>query len=294
MDSRDLLTAAAGHAADFLDGLPERRVGPAETDPAALRAALGGPLPDGPEDPRAVLDALVAARRRPDGQPVAALLRLVLGGSLPAALAADWVASAWDQNARALVAAPAAAVAEEVVGSRWPSSSGLPATRRSRSPPAARWPTPRAWAPRATTSSSRPGGTSRREGLTGAPPIRLLANGDFHVTLGRAVRLLGLGDRRIVRIETDDEGGCGPTRCAPRSASGDADHRLRRRARSTAARSIPSTPCAIPPHEPGPGYTSTAPSACGPAPRPRTATWWPGSEGADSWAVDGHKWLNVP
>ena len=59
MYSRDLLTAAADHAAGFLDGLPERRVGPAEVDPAVLRAALGGPLPEGPSDPRAVLDALV-------------------------------------------------------------------------------------------------------------------------------------------------------------------------------------------------------------------------------------------
>ena len=129
MDSRDLLTAAAGHAADFLEGLPERRVGPAETDPAALRAALGGPLPEGPSDPRAVLDALVdgagpglMASQSPR------FFGFVFGGSLPAALAADWVASAWDQNACMYVAAPAAAVAEEVVGGWLAELLGLPAS----------------------------------------------------------------------------------------------------------------------------------------------------------------------
>ena len=61
MHSRDLLAAAADHATDFLEGLPDRHVGPAETDADALRAALGGPLPDEPRDPRAVLDELVDA-----------------------------------------------------------------------------------------------------------------------------------------------------------------------------------------------------------------------------------------
>ena len=135
MHSHELLTAAADHAATYLDGLPERRVRPAETDPDILRAALGGPLPENPSDPRAVLDALVAgagpglmASQSPR------YFGFVIGGALPAALAADWLASAWDQNAGlACRRRPAAAVVEEVAG-RVAARAARSARDRRRSP----------------------------------------------------------------------------------------------------------------------------------------------------------------
>ena len=175
MHSRDLLTAAAGHAADFLDGLPERRVGPAETDPAALRAALGGPLPDGPEDPRAVLDALVAGRRRrPDGQPVAALLRLRVRG-LAARRAGRRLGRLGLGSERGPLRRRARRRGGRGGRGRLAGRAPGPAGRRrpSPSPPAARWPTPPAWPPRATTSSQRAGWdveARRAHGRAADPP----------------------------------------------------------------------------------------------------------------------------
>src|SRR5918998_2635244 len=114
MGQRELLAATAGRAADFLDSLAERPIFPRAT-PEELRAALGGPLPDGPTDAEAVVEHLAAAADPgtvaiPSGR----YFGFVIGGSGPAAPAADWPTSAWDQNAGLYVGGPAAAVVEQV------------------------------------------------------------------------------------------------------------------------------------------------------------------------------------
>src|SRR5918995_509065 len=120
------LALALRHAEAFLASLPERPVGP-PADPDALRAALGQELPDEGVAPERVIDELVAGA---DAGLVASAgpryFGFVTGGALPAALAADWLAATWDQNAHMWVGSPAAAIVEEVVEDWVLSLLGLP------------------------------------------------------------------------------------------------------------------------------------------------------------------------
>ena len=108
------LRAAAEHAEAFLATLDERPVA-ARADASAVRSALGGPLPERGEDPAAVIEALAAGAE--PGLVATAGPRhfgFVIGGALPAALAADWLVSTWDQNAAFHSLSPAAAAIEEI------------------------------------------------------------------------------------------------------------------------------------------------------------------------------------
>jgi len=122
------LEAAAASAIQFLRGLASRPV-PARAGAEELAARLGGPLPDGPSDPAEVVAQL--AKLADDGLVASAGPRFfgfVVGGTLPAALAADWLTSAWDQNAGLFVLGPAAATVEGVAAGWMLELFGLPAT----------------------------------------------------------------------------------------------------------------------------------------------------------------------
>src|SRR6185436_13688897 len=108
------LTEAFERATTYLAGLPERPVGPRATA-TELRQALGGELPTGPSEPRDVIAHLAKGVEEgllPSGS--GRFFGFVFGGATPAALAADWLTTVWDQNAGLYAAAPAAVVVEEV------------------------------------------------------------------------------------------------------------------------------------------------------------------------------------
>ena len=131
----------------------------------------------------------------------------VIGGALPAALAADWLTSTWDQNAGLVVGGPSAAVVEEVAGEWLKDLLGLPADgvvlRSSRD---ARWHTSPASRLLAMPFSTAWAGMSRRTGSPRSPPIRIVAGAKRHVTIDRALRLLGLGSGATVRVDVDSQG----------------------------------------------------------------------------------------
>ena len=159
------LSAATDHAREFLSTLDERPVA-ARVDAAGVRTALGGPLPENGEDPTAVIEALVAGA---DPGLVASAgprhFGFVIGGALPAALAADWVVSAWDQMRR--IPLPVACGCRNRGDRRRLGRSTFSVCRRppvSASSRVGRAPTPHVWPPPGTRYSRRRAGTSRATG----------------------------------------------------------------------------------------------------------------------------------
>ncbi len=203
-DARDLLRRTAEIAADYVESLGERPIFPRIT-PEQLREALGGPLPDEPLDPERVIEELAAA-----AEPgVVALgsgryFGFVIGGAVPAALAADWLTSTWDQNAGIYPIGPSASVVEQVTREWLVELLGLPGEAsvgfvtgtqlaHVTGLAAARW-----------HVLDAVGWDVGREGLAGSPPIRVLVGEQRHVTVDRALRLLGLGAPTVVAA--DDQG----------------------------------------------------------------------------------------
>jgi glutamate/tyrosine decarboxylase-like PLP-dependent enzyme len=202
------------HACDYLATVHERPVRPALT-PVEIRALLGGPLPAEGQDPVGVIDALAEAGRR--GTVASAGPRyfgFVTGGSVPAAVGADWLVSAWDQNAQMFVMSPFAAVIEQITAEWLKELFGLPAS----------------WSVGFVTGAQMASFTcllaarrhllrqvewdAERQGLFGAPPIDVVISDEAHRTILTALRMLGLGTERVRRVETDGRGRMRPAHLA--------------------------------------------------------------------------------
>src|SRR5215210_5636384 len=196
-DLRPLLDQAAAHAAEFLEDLPERRVAPS-AGAEELRRELRGPLPEDPLEPRQVVAEL--ARAAEPGLMATAggrFFGFVIGGSLPAALAADWLTSAWDQNAGLFVAAPAASVIEEVCGAWLVELFGLPREVSYAFVTGCQMANFTALAAARHGVLEAAGWDVEAEGLAGAPPVRIVAGEERHVTIDRALRFLGFGTANL-------------------------------------------------------------------------------------------------
>ena len=203
-DERELLRRTAEIAADFVESLDERPVWPSASV-EELREALGGPLPDGPSDPRSVIEDLAeAAGKGVVAIPSGRYFGFVIGGSVPAALAADWLASTWDQNAGLYACGPSAAVVEEVVGEWLKDLLGIPATASFALVTGCQMAHATCLAAARNDVLARVGWDVERDGLPGSPPIRVVAGRERHATIDRALRLLGLGTASIVEVRADD------------------------------------------------------------------------------------------
>ena len=286
-----LLQDVARRASAYLQGLQSRPVAP---DPAAVAAldALDGALPEGATDAREVV-ALLDRHASPATMGMAGprFFGFVIGGALPAALAANWLASAWDQNTGYYNITPATARLEQtalrwlleildlprgcggafVTGANVANFVALAAARHG--------------------VLARVGWKVEADGLFGAPPIHVVVGEEAHPTLIKSLGLLGLGRTRVTRIPVDAQGRMrvdalppafpGPTIICVQVGNvntGACDDVAAVRARAGADVWL---------HVDGAfGLWARA------APSRRMLA--QGVEQADSWATDAHKWLNVP
>ncbi|HKG47559.1 MAG TPA: pyridoxal-dependent decarboxylase [Pyrinomonadaceae bacterium] len=291
-----VLSLAQHHALSFLKTLDRAPVG-ATVDVQTLRKQLDKPLAESGLPPEQVVTELV---RDVGGGLIGSaggrFFGWVIGGSLPAALAADWLATTWDQNAALYATSPAAAVAEEVAGMWLKDILRLPAHASFALVSGCQMAHVTCLAAARHALLAERGWDVEREGLYGAPRIRILTSAQRHGSFERAVRLLGLGSGQIVCLTSD------------------ANDRLEPAALQKALDTDLSTPTivllqagdinigafddfeSLIPIAKRYGAWVHVDGAFGlwAAASPRYRHLVKGVEAADSWATDGHKWLNVP
>jgi glutamate/tyrosine decarboxylase-like PLP-dependent enzyme len=290
-DARDLLRRTAEIAADYLESLGERPVFPQVT-PEELRAALGGPLPEEPVNPEQVLEDL-AAGAEPGVVAMGSgrYFGFVIGGALPAALAADWLTSAWDQNAGLYVGGPSASVVEQVTREWLVELLGLPAEASIGFVTGTQMAHVTGLAAARFHVLDAAGWDVGADGITGAPPVRVLVGEKRHVTVDRALRLLGLGEPTVVAA--DDQGrllvdplrealGEGPTIVCAQAGE----------VNTGAFDPLPEIADAC--DETGAWLHVDGAFGLWAAVAPSRRHLVEGIERADSWTTDAHKWLNVP
>ena len=196
----------AEYAGDFVETLDTRPVRE-QAGVAELTAALGGPLPEESLDPRAVVAALVegvdpGVVATPSGR----YFGFVIGGAVPAAVAADMLTSVWDQNAGLYVGGPAAAVVEEICRQWLAELLGLPSHVSAAFVTGTQMAHVTALAAARHQVLAQAGWDVPASGLAGAPAIRVVAGEKRHVTLDRALRLLGIGASSLEIVPADDQG----------------------------------------------------------------------------------------
>lgn len=293
---RSALDSAYSHAISHLENLDETSVA-ATSDAEMLRARVARPLPIEGLPADEVVQELVG---NVDGGLIGSaggrFFGWVIGGVLPAALAADWLTSAWQQNGALYATSPASAIVEETVGDWLKDIFGLPAQASFALVTGCQM------AHLTCLAAARHALLARRDwdvearGLSGAPPIRLITSDGHHASFERAVRLLGLGHANVVDLPADPEG-----RLAPRAV----EQELAKAPDASAIVLLQAGDINLGAYD---NFEAIVPIA------KKYGAWvhvdgaiglWvtaserrkhlaKGLDGCDSWATDGHKWLNVP
>ena len=200
-----VIEAAMGPAARYLESLPGRPVY-RPTDPAEIRALIGGPLPEEASDPEAVVAALAR-----DLEPFIAAhasgryYGFVIGGLHPASYGAELLACTWDQNAGLYAVAPGVAVAEEVAAGWVLDLLDLPREAAVGFVTGGQMATFTCLAAARHHVLREAGWDVEADGLQGAPKVNVVVKSEWHSTVPRALRFLGLGDSTAVVIPSDDQ-----------------------------------------------------------------------------------------
>ena len=287
---RELLTAAAVRAIRYLEGLNERGVAP---DPAvfARLAELAIPLPTYPspaDETLALLDSYSAATMAMAGP---RFFGFVIGGVLPAALAANWLASAWDQNAALAEVTPLPAKLEDVALGWLRDVLGLPPETGVGFVTGATMANFTCLAAARHSVLKQAGWDVEADGMCGAPPVTVVVGEEAHPTLFKSLGLAGFGRNRVVRVPVDKQGRMradvfpnlsGPTIVCLQAGN------VNTGAFDPAPQIIPKAKAANAWVHVDGAFGLWAAAA------PSKAHLIAGYADADSWATDAHKYLNTP
>lgn len=293
---RTVLEETLHYALRYLENLDSEPVAPRAVL-ADLRRRFGRPLPQlGLPADQVISELVKETAGGLVGSAGGRFFGWVIGGSVPASLAADWLTSTWDQNAALYAAGPAEAVIEEVCGAWLKELLGLPATASFALVTGCQMAHVTCLAAARTAILSKHGWDVERQGLTGAPRIRILTGDQKHGTIDRAVRILGLGTEAIMNLPVDVDG-CLKSDTLAKALdecvndltivvlqAGD----LNIGAFDHFSDLIPLA------HQHSAWVHIDGAFGLWAATSPAHAPLLKGVNLADSWATDGHKWLNVP
>ena len=290
----DPLARAHAHAAAFLGEVTARPV-KAHATFAELAAAFGA-LPDGAEDPAAVIDGLVAVASAglmptPGGR----YFGFVTGSSLPAAVAAEWLVSAWDQNAALYVMSPAMSAIEEVTAGWLLDLLRLPPTASVGFVTGATMANATCLAAARHEVLRRAGWDVEAQGLQGAPRVHVVAGAEAHASIQQASRFIGLGARTILPVAADAQGRMEPEalRAVLAGVAGPTIVCAQTGNVNTGG-CDPMRAIAALAHDHGAWLHVDGAFGLWAAATASRAHLADGVDAADSWTVDCHKWLNVP
>ena len=292
---QSVLNRAHEIASRYLDEVANRHVGGTATR-GSLIASLGGPLPQGPADPLTVLEELVA---RADPGIVASAgpryFGFVTGGAMPVTVAAEWLGSAWDQNAALYVQSPAISVMEDIVAGWVVELLGLPRQAGVGFVTGCHMANFTCLAAARHEVLRRAGWNVETHGLQRAPKVRVLVGDEAHVTAIGALRYLGFGSEELEGVAVDDQGRmrADALDSALESAGGPVIVCTQAGNVSTGA-SDPIGAIVNAAHARGAWVHVDGAFGLWAAVVPELRAQVAGVETADSWATDAHKWLNVP
>lgn len=290
------LERAAELSLEYLQSLDKTPV--CTTTPLAeLRRRFSHPLPDAGIDPVTVIDDL--ARNAEGGLLGSAGGRFygwVIGAGLPAALAADWLTATWDQNAGLYACGPAAAVVEEVCGAWLKDLLGVPTSASFALVTGCQMAHVTCLAAARHSVLARAGWDVNRDGLSGAPAIRILTSQEVHGTTTRAAKLLGLGIANMIVLPSDSALHLTPAllREALAREPGRPTIVVLQAGDVNAGAFDPFDELIALAHDAGAWVHIDGAMGQWANAAPELRHLMKGAEQADSWATDGHKWLNVP
>jgi glutamate/tyrosine decarboxylase-like PLP-dependent enzyme len=288
---RELLTETADRAIRYLESLPERCVAPSNEAVEAL-AAFRVPFPAEPIEASVLikqLDELGSPATM--AMPGPRFFGFVIGGALPATVAANWLATAWDQNSGLYTSTPLTAELEQVALSWLLDVLQLPAESGGAFVTGATVANFTALAAARHGVLARAGWNVEADGLFGAPPITIITSAETHPTVYKSLGMLGLGRSRVVKVPVDDQGRLcadalpvisGPTIICVQAGNV-----------NTGSFDPISEVCERV-HEAGAWVHVDGAFGLWARATPEYAHLAEGLEAADSWATDAHKWLNVP